>query len=406
MEIYNVGIIGGGAMGAGIAQLIVRQNTPVVIREINDELAQKALNRVNSKLDEWVQKGKMTEDIAERRKMLITTTSKLEDLADCDLVIEAVFERMDVKKKVFAEIDKIAKPEAIFATNTSALSITEMASATNRKDRFIGTHFFNPPTAMKLIELISGKDTSEETLLAVEDFSRSALQKTTIRVKECPGFLVNRLLMPYLNEATLLLQESKLGIGEIDEKVRAFGWPMGPFTLLDFLGIDVAAEVAKILYEGYGERAKAAELMNVVVELKRIGVKGGAGFYIYQPDKGFQELEEILKEKYPNRIDLSLDEGLERMMLGMVNEAVISLEEGVSTASDIETGCLFGIGFPLSIGGPLHYADKLGLDYVLNRLKEFEQKYGFRFKPANLLEKMVSEGKLGEKSEQGFFDYL
>ncbi|MFN7088765.1 MAG: 3-hydroxyacyl-CoA dehydrogenase family protein, partial [Candidatus Paceibacteria bacterium] len=328
------------------------------------------------------------------------TTVNYDDLMKPDeqgrvvgLIIEAVFERMADKQEVFAELDKILPPEVIFATNTSSLSISEMANATNRKDKVIGVHFFNPPITMALVELISGQETSLETVETLEDFTKNSLGKVPIRVKECPGFLVNRLLMPYLNEATLLLSETNLRPEEIDQRARNFGWPMGPFFLMDYLGIDVCAEVAKILESGYGERVKSAPLMDVLVKLGRYGNKTGAGFYVKDETKGFENLTEILNREFPNRKDLDVEEGYRRMILGMVNEAFMCLEEGIASAEDIEKGCLYGIGFPFILGGPLHWAESEGLDKILTDLKRFEQQYGMRFKPAKLLEEYVSSGK-------------
>lgn len=391
--IYKVGVIGGGAMGAGIATLVARQGIPVIIKEINDELAQKALKWSHKKFDSWVAKGKMMEDQAEMGKTLVSVTANMDDLADVDLIIEAVFEDIEVKKSVFAELDKILPEHVIFATNTSALCITEMAKATNRPEKVVGLHFFNPATYMPLVELISAEKTSEETVNILEDFAKNSLGKIPIKVRECPGFLVNRLLMPYLNEATLLLSETKLTPEEIENKAKEFGWPMGPFFLLDFLGIDVAAKVAKILENGYGARAKAAPLMDILVKAGRFGQKAGAGFFVNDETKGFKPLSKILDEKFPNRIEITVEEGFRRMMLGLANEAFLCLQEGISTAEDIETGCKYGIGFPATLEGPLHWAESEGLDKILKDLKRFEKTYGSRFKPAKLLEKYVKAGK-------------
>lgn len=391
--IFKVAVIGGGAMGQGIALLIAQKGVPVVIKEVNDELAQKSLQKIFQKIDAAVARGKIMVDQAEMAKGLVSATANYEDITDVDLVIEAVFENMDVKKAVFAELDKILPPQVIFATNTSSLSITEMASVTSRKDKVIGVHFFNPPVTMALVELISGKETSAETMDILEDFTKNSLGKVPIRVKECWGFAVNRLLMPYLNEATILLSESKLTPEEIDNQAKVFGWPMGPFFLMDYLGIDVCVEVAKILYAGYGERFKPAPLMAILVNLGRYGNKAGAGFFVVDETKGFGDLADILNQEFPNRQDLSIEEGYRRMILGMVNEAFMCLEEGVASAEDIETGCKYGIGFPFIIGGPLHWAENEGLDKILADLKRFEQQYGMRFKPAKLLEDYVAQGK-------------
>jgi len=397
--IYKVAVIGGGAMGQGIVSLNARQGIPVVVKEINKELAQKALKKVHKKFDSWVAKGKMLADNAEDRKMLVQSTSDFDDLTDVDLIIEAVFETMDVKKKIFKELDTILPEHVIFATNTSALSITEMATATNRPGKVAGLHFFNPATFMPLVEIISGEKTSKETIDLLEDFAKNSLGKVPIRVKECPGFLVNRLLMPYLNEAILLLSETTLPLEKIEEEVARFGWPMGPYTLLDFLGIDVAAEVTKIFEEGYGDRAEAPPLMEIMIKSGRFGQKAGAGFFVVDETKGFKPLSEILEKEFPGRKDMPVEEGFRRMMLGLVNEAFLCLEENISTAEDIETGCKYGIGFPATLEGPLHWAESEGLAKILEDLKRFEKTYGPRFKPAKNLEEYVKTGQKIFKEE-------
>lgn len=391
--IFKVAVIGGGAMGQGIALLVAQKGVPVVIKEMNPELAEKSQRKIIEKIDKAAERGKIMVDQAEMAKALISTTANYNEIMDADLVIEAVFENMEVKKKVFQEIDGILPAHVIFATNTSSLSITEMGSTTNRKDKIIGLHFFNPPVTMPLVELIRSQETSAETLDIVEDFAKNSLGKVSIRIKECPGFLVNRMLLPYLNEATLLLSESNLTIEEIDNKAKEFGWPMGPFFLMDYLGVEVCAEVAKILYAGYGERAKPAPLMEVLVKLGRYGNKAGAGFYVVDETKGFENLTEVLRREFPNRQNLDAEEAYRRMILGMVNEALLCIEEGIASAEDIETGCKYGIGFPFSIGGPLHWAESEGLDKILADLKKLEQQYGSRFKPAKLLEEYVDQNK-------------
>ena len=391
--IYKVAIIGGGAMGQGIASLIAQQGIPVVIKEMNDDLAEKALKKITRKIDQAVERGKIMSDSADMAKDLISATADYEEMSDADLVIEAVFEEMKIKKAVFADLDERLPEHVIFATNTSSLSISEMAEATKRPDKIVGVHFFNPPITMPLVELISGTKTSEDTLVSVEDFSKDSLGKITIRVKECPGFLVNRLLMPYLNEATLLLSETNLTVEEIDEKAKDFDWPMGPFTLIDYLGVDIASEVAKILSAGYGERAKAAPLMEIMVKLDRRGAKSGAGFYVDDESKGFEDVSVIIDREFPDRDDLSVDIGFNRMMCGMVNEAFLCLEEEISTADEIETGCKYGIGFPFALGGPLHWAESVGLDKILDDLQSYEVTYGSRFMPSSLLADYAAQGK-------------
>ncbi|OGM97405.1 MAG: hypothetical protein A2817_00630 [Candidatus Yanofskybacteria bacterium RIFCSPHIGHO2_01_FULL_39_8b] len=391
--INKIAVIGGGAMGCGIALLVSQHGRQVVIKEVIPEFAEKSLKTVHDKLNAAVARGKLMSDRANTAKGLVTATADISEIRDVDLVIEAVFENLEVKKKVFAELDRVVRPDAIFATNTSSLSITEIASATTRPERFIGMHFFNPPITMPLVELISSNMTSRETLAAADDFAKNSLGKVTIHVKECPAFLINRLLMPYLNEAAYLLTETTLTVEEIDAYARQFSWPMGPFVLLDYLGIDIAAEVAEICRRGYGKRAKPAPLMRRLVELGRFGDKSGAGFYIKDKTKGLEPLSAILGREYPNRMPLNVAEGFHRMMLGMVNEAFLCLEENISSPEEVDIGCLYGIGFPMALEGPLHWAEKEGLANILGDLKRFEQECGERFKPSRLLERYVAENK-------------
>ncbi len=405
MYIYKAAVIGGGAMGSGIAQVISYAGVPVVIKEVNDELAQKAYERVKAIYQRRVDKGKMTPEEMEKKMELVEVTSSYEDLEDADIVIEAVYENLELKKKIFAELDEHVQPSAILASNTSALSITAIASATKRPEKVIGMHFFNPAHVMKLVEVIPGLATSDETTDDVVTFSET-LRKIPIIVRECPGFLVNRVLMAYMNEAAFALQEGAATMEEIDKAAVEFGWPMGPFTLIDMLGIDVAYEVAEILYDGYGERMKPALILQKMVERKRFGQKSGAGFYVYDQSKEYEPIEKIIEEVQKETGVKGTKFSMDRLMYAMINEAVLAFQENVATAADIDMGTLAGLGFPQDKGGgPLHYADKIGIDVVLEGLKKFTEELGPRFWPAYHLKKMVAAGWLGEKTKKGFFDY-
>lgn len=390
--IKKVAVIGGGTMGGGITALLAQKNRPVVVKELNQELAERTRKTLDTRIDKWVEKGKISAQGAEQKKNLITVTADFKDITDADLVIEAIFENLEEKKKLFKKLDEIMDPKVILASNTSSLPITEIGGLTNRADKIIITHFFNPPTAMKLVEIVKGKQTSDETRDIVEDFCQRTLEKVTIRVKETPGFLVNRMLVPYLNEAALALEQGKFTCKALDQKVVQSGWPMGPFFLLDMIGIDVGAAVVDILYKGFGERMKPSEILTKMGRLKRFGkVKSGAGFYIYDITKGFKEFVEILEEMYPNRPEISVDEVYNRMITLLLNEAAMSLEDEIATADDIETGCLLGIGFPGE--GPLHLIDEMGVDKVLADLEQYKQQHGMRFEPSKLLKEYAQEGK-------------
>ena len=400
--IKKVAIIGGGTMGSGIGQHIAQKGISVVVKEANDERAQACKKRIFSQLEKVVRLGKITLQEAEGAKMLFSTTSSYDGIKDADLVIEAVFEDIKAKKTVFGELNSLFPEDVIFTTNSSSLSITEIASVTNRPNCFIGTHFFNPPVKAPLVELVKGEKTSDETFTTVNRFVQTVLGKTPILVKGCPGYLVNRLLLPYLNEAVRLLTETKLTAKEIDARAGKFGWLMGPFALLDYVGIDISANVAKILHEGYGERAEPAPLMHRLVELGRIGDKAGVGFYVSANASGFEDIQTVIDREYPSRKDLDVEEGFKRMMAGLCNEALLCLEEEIALPDVVETGALLGIMFPMSLEGPLHYAqEKYGFANLLTDLQRFERECGMRFKPAVLLERLaLQDKKVFEKAEE------
>ncbi len=409
MAIYKVGVVGAGTMGAGIAQVISYSGIPVVLKEINDEFLQRGLNVIRKIYEGRVAKGRMSpEEMAEKMK-LITPTTTDEPLKEADLVIEAVPETMRIKEQVFRRLDEVCSEGAILASNTSALSISGLAALTKRPAQVVGLHFFYPAHVMKLVEVIPGLSTSEETVEAVTAFAES-LRKFPVQVKECPGFLVNRLLMPYLNEAVLCLQEGAASIQEIDQAMKGLGWPMGPFTLIDALGMDICAEAGKVLWDGYGERMKPAELWVRMLELKRLGRKGGRGFYDYssagpleggKPDEELQKEIVALQAKTGRRTRFTP----ERLLVLIVNEAVLALQEGISSASEIETAVLAGLGYSPSKGGLLHTADAIGIDVLIDQLDRFTQELGFRFHPAYRLRTMRNAGLLGFKTKQGFFNY-
>ena len=410
MAIYKVGVVGAGTMGAGIAQVISYNGIPVILKEVNETFLQRGLATIRKVYEGRVAKGRMTPQEMEERMKLVTPTTRYEDFKEVDLVIEAVPERMNVKQEVFKALDECCPSTALLATNTSALSISGLGAMTKRPAQVIGMHFFYPAPVMKLVEVIPGLETSDETVESVTAFAES-LRKIPVRVKECPGFLVNRLLMPYLNEAVLCLQEGSAGIQEIDQAMKAEGWPMGPFTLIDALGMDVCAEAGKVLWEGYGERMRPAELWVRMLELKRLGRKGGKGFYdttgLGPTEPGrideqlLQEIENLRRKTGRKPTPFSP----ERLMVLIINEAVLALQEGISSASEIEMAVLAGLGYPASKGGLLHAADAIGIDTLVDKLDQFRQTLGFRFHPSHRLRTMRYAGHLGVKTKKGFFSY-
>lgn len=275
-------VLGAGTMGSGIVQAFAQKGYEVIVRDIKDELVQSGIVRINNVLSKLVSKGKMTEETKEDILSRISGTTDMNLAADCDLVVEAAIENMKIKKEIFAELDKICKPETILASNTSSLSITEVASATNRQEKVIGMHFFNPAPVMKLVEIIRGMATSQETFDAVKELS-VAIGKEPVEVEEAPGFVVNRILIPMINEASFILQEGIASVEDIDTAMKyGANHPMGPLALGDLIGLDVCLAIMDVLYNETGDtKYRSSSILRKYVRAGWLGRKSGRGFYNY-----------------------------------------------------------------------------------------------------------------------------
>ncbi|MDY7039436.1 MAG: 3-hydroxyacyl-CoA dehydrogenase [Chloroflexota bacterium] len=413
MYIFKAAVVGAGAMGGGIAQVITYAGLPVMIKDIDEQQLELARKHVEGIYQSRVDKGKMTHGQMDEKLGLIEYTLNYDGFDDVDIIIEAVPEKMSVKQAVFKELDGVCNPDCIFASNTSALSIGEMGSATNRPHKVIGMHFFNPAHVMKLVEIIPSSETDQDTIDTVEQFTQE-LRKIPVIVQECPGFLVNRLLMPYLNEAVIALQEGAATTEEIDEAMgrEGFGWPMGPFTLMDMLGNDVCYHVGEYLSSKYGDRMEAAVLFKGVFDAGRLGEKASAGWYDYPGGGHSAAVDEMIKKlQEEGTVKTGTKFSVDRLMMPMFNEAFMCVEEGIANVNDIDMACIAGIGMQVNKDGelvrmgPLEYADELGLDVVLGKLQALEEEFGPRFKSADILVKKVKAGDLGKKTKRGFKEY-
>jgi len=405
MEIGKVGILGAGTMGGGIAQVVAQAGFQVVLLDLTEALVKGGVGKIEKSLARSVEKGRLSSEEKERILQRIKPTIHIEELRDSGLIIEAVFEDLKLKMDLLKRLDTLCAPETIFASNTSTLSITQMAAGVSRSKRFLGIHFFNPVPVMRLVEVIAGLQTSRETVSAGIDFVKK-IKKMPIEAKDCPGFLVNRILLPYAGEAMLAAQEGAASPVEIDEAVKKVGFPMGPLILNDMVGIDVGVHTFPIMYEAYGERFPIPLLFERLFKAGRLGVKSGKGIYVN--GKVDDEFSEIIRKIQSDTKVKNTEFSADRLILRQVNEAIYCIQEKIATAEDIDRALVLGTGFPVDekgIGGPLHWADDKGLDWVLDKLNHLKDTLGYRFWPHFLLKQYVAAGYLGKKAKKGFFEY-
>jgi len=391
-KVRRIAVVGAGIMGGGIAQLAADKRISVRLKDLQYDAILDALRTADGIWKHRVKRRRMTRGEQWRRMSYIAPTTDDSGLAQVDLVIEAVVENLEVKQKVLAEVEQRIEERAVFASNTSSLPISEIAARALRPERVVGMHFFNPVHRMPLVEVIAGKKSSPEAVATVRDLAIK-LGKVPVVVKDGPGFLVNRILTFYLNEAARLLADG-LKIETIDEAMIGFGMPMGPLALLDQVGLDTAKHVGDVLAAALGKRAEGnAALLSTVINSGRLGAKNGRGFYRYRDGKrGVPDGETYRLIGSPTPRDLPPETLQERMVLAMINEAAICLDEGVvREPRDVDIAMVMGTGFPPFRGGLLRYADSVGIPIVADRLSRLAEAQGEQFRPADLLGTMVRE---------------
>jgi 3-hydroxyacyl-CoA dehydrogenase len=390
IAVNKVGIIGAGTMGGGIAMNFLNAGMPVTIVETKQEALDRGIATIRKNYENTAKKGRLTAADVEKRMALLKGSLALEDLADVDLVIEAIFENMDVKKEVFGKLDNIVRPGAILASNTSALDLNEIASATKRPEAVIGLHFFSPANVMKLLEVVRGAKTSKPVIATAMQLAKK-IGKVAALVGVCPGFVGNRMLAQRQREAGKLILEGPMP-WDVDRVLYDFGLPMGPFAMSDLAGLDLG---------WIKEKSTSSTLREILCEMDRRGQKTGAGFYDYDEKRNARPspvVEKIIRDfaakKGKTSRAVSDAEILERCIYPMINEGAKILEEGMAIrASDIDVVWVNGYGWPVYRGGPMFYADTIGLDKVLAKMQAFQVAYGDDFKPAKLLVDLVAQGK-------------
>lgn len=394
-KIHQCAVLGAGVMGGGIAQAFSAYGLAVRMKDLNYLALGRGLKQAKEVYDYAVKKRKLKSAQAVSGMGLISVATDYSGFSNADLIVEAVVEDMQVKKNIFRELDSVANPHAILASNTSCLSIAEMSEGVTDKGRVIGMHFFNPVARMPLIEIIRAPETSAETIATLVEFSKR-IGKTPIVVNDSCGFLVNRILLPYLNEAGFILEEG-IGFERIDTLMSSFGMPMGPFTLIDEIGLDVGYKVALLLEGHFGERMKAAEILKKLYAQKWFGKKSGKGFYIHK-GKDKKPNQEVYKFISKESSVLSDEVIVKRMLYRMINEAAMCLQEKVcNEPSDVDIAMILGTGFPPFRAGLLHYADSFGVDKIVVDLENFRAQFkSERFAPCNYLAALA-------KNKEGFY---
>lgn len=399
-EVNKVAVIGAGTMGSGIAMNFANAGMQVVLLEVDDEALARGLGIIDRNYQGGVKRGKLTEEQALECRNRITGTTDYDSLADADLVVEAVFENLELKQQIFAKLDGVCRQGAILATNTSYQDVDRIAAATQRPQDVIGLHFFSPAHIMKLLEVVRADKTADDVLATCMSIAKR-IRKTPVVSGVCYGFIGNRMLGHYAREAQLCVIEGATP-EQVDTAMEEWGMAMGPLAVFDLAGLDVGYKARQGLPEAERGDPRAFRVADALVEMNRLGQKTGAGFYRYDPETRARssdpEVEALIEREAAalgvERRDIDADEIVDRLTFALVNEGLNILDEGIAQRpGDIDVVYVYGYGFPAWRGGPMHYADAVGLAHVLERVREFGQRFGSEnWTPAPLLEKLINDG--------------
>ena len=399
-DIATAGVVGCGTMGGGITMCFANAGIPVTVLEMNQEAIDRGMAVIKRNYDGMVKRGRISQEQADKRYGLISTTLDYADLGQADVVIEAVYENLDVKKKVFEEFEKVCKPGAVIASNTSGLDVDAMADVTSRPEDVIGLHFFSPANVMRLLEVVRGEKTSASTIATSMKLGKT-LGKVAVLSGNAPGFIGNRMLGGYTRQAGEMILQGATPY-QVDKVIGGFGMPMGPFQMNDLVGLDLGWRARKLANMAPEDVPITARVADKLCEMERFGQKTNRGFYIYQEGSRVGQpgpevvkiVEETSAELGIERSDIDDEEVLDRCILGLVNEGARILEDKIAIRScDIDIVYINGYGFPEVTGGPMFWADKMGLDVVLKKIEGFREKYGDFWTPAPLIVKLAGEGK-------------
>jgi len=395
-KIGSAGVVGSGTMGGGIAMNFANAGIPVIVLDQDEKNLERGIGVIEKNYQMMVDRGRLSQEMKDGVMSLITPSLNYEDLADCDIVVEAVYENLDLKQEIFKKLDDVVKGDAILASNTSGLDIDAISSVTERPDKVVGTHFFSPANIMRLLEIVRGEKTSKETLATIMKLGK-IIKKAAVMSLNAPGFIGNRMLFGYTQQANMLLLEGALP-NQVDTALESFGMNMGPFRMMDLVGLDLgwrARKLAKL------ETPLTNKIADALCEQERFGQKNGKGFYNYSdgsraPNPAPENEEIYVKVAEENgftRRDISDEEIVDRCILGLVNEGAKILEEGVAQrSSDMDIVYINGYGFPIWRGGPMFYANSIGLDKVLEKINKFAEKDQDFWKPADLLVALANDG--------------